>query len=399
MSTRAQQALSGEHSSWPRTIPFSRPDISEEEIAAVVNTLRSGWLSIGPETQAFEAEFAGLVSARHAIGVSSATAGLHLGLNALGVGAGDEVLVPTFTFASTGATVVHAGAYPRLVDCDPEHLNIDLSDAARKCTRCTKVVVPVHFAGHPCPMDEVQGMAAERELAIVEDAAHALPAKYHGRSIGSLSPITVFSFYATKNITTGEGGMVTTDDAVLAERVRGRRLHGMTREAWRRYSGGPWRYDISYPGFKYNMTDIAAALGRVQLKRLPVLQARREALVGRYQSALADLEEIELPVSDPGIQHAWHLYVVRLQLERLRISRDEVIRCLNDAGIGTSVHFVPLHQHSYYRDVLGYRDEQFPHATAAAERIISLPLYSRMEPADVDYVAETLRAILRYNRR
>ena len=251
-------------------LPFPSPvPIGEEEIAAVVDTLRSGWLSMGPKAVAFEERFAAAVGAPHGVAVSSATAGLHLGLDALGIGPGDEVLVPTLTFTSTAATVLHVGATPRLVDCEPDTLNMCPADAARKWTPRTKLIVPVHFGGHPCDMDALQALAAPHGTPVMEDAAHALPASYRGRKIGSLADLTVFSFYATKNLTTGEGGMVTTADGALADRIRQRRLHGMTRDAWKRYSdAGSWRYDVAYPGFKYNMTDINAALGLVQLRRL-----------------------------------------------------------------------------------------------------------------------------------
>ena len=381
-------------------IPFARPDIGEEEIASVVDTLRSGWLSIGPKTAAFEQQFAAAVDAPHGISVSSATAGLHLGLDALGIGPGDEVLVPTITFTSTAATVLHVGATPCLVDCEPDTLNLDVADAARKWTSRTRAIVPVHFAGHPCDMHAVRELAQARGGAVMEDAAHALPAAYRGQRIGSISALTVFSFYATKNLCTGEGGMVTTADAELADRIRQRRLHGMTRDAWKRYSdAGSWRYDVAYPGFKYNMTDINAALGIVQLRRLDGMQAERRRVVAGYRAALADEEALQLPVSRPEVEHAWHLFVVRVRPERLRIDRDEVIRELTAAGIGTSVHFIPLHEHSYYRDHLGVHAESLPVAAREWQRIISLPLYPGLRDADVERVAETLRDILRRHRR
>ena len=381
-------------------LPFHRPSVGEEEIAAVVDTLRSGWLTMGPKTQRFETEFARAVGAPSAVAVSSATAGLHLALDALGIGPGDEVLVPTLTFASTAATVIHVGARPVLIDSDRDTLNLSVVDAARRCTARTKAVIAVHFGGHPCPMDELGALARDRGLAVIEDAAHALPAAYKGRPIGSVSPVTVFSFYATKNLTTGEGGMVTTADAELAERVRTRRLHGMTRDAWKRYTAeGSWRYDVSYPGFKYNMTDMNAALGLVQLGRLPELQRRRLSLVRRYCELLGDVEELELPHCRPEVEHAWHLFTLRLQLERLRIDRAAVIRLLTEAGIGTSVHFIPLHEHSYYRDVLGHRADSFPQASAEWPRIISLPLFPHMPLADVERVATTVRRIVRAHRR
>jgi dTDP-4-amino-4,6-dideoxygalactose transaminase len=383
-----------------REVPFSMPDIGDEEIAAVVETLRSGWLSTGPQTLAFEREFAESIGAGTAIAVSSATAGLHLGLDATSIGPGDEVLIPTLTFTSTAATVVHVGATPRLVDVEPDTLNICVEDAARKCGPRTKAIVPVHFAGHPCRMDAILELAAERKLLVMEDAAHAPAALYRGRRIGTISPLTVFSFYATKNLTTGEGGMITTGDLDLAERLRTRRLHGMTKDSWKRYTAeGSWRYDVSYPGFKYNMTDVAAAMGRVQLRRLPAMQACRRRLVARYRERLQDVDAIELPSCHADVEHAWHLFVVRVRPKMLTIGRDEVIRLLNAAGIGTSVHFIPLHEHSYYRSALGTDAAQLPRASDAAARIISLPLFSRMRIDEVDYVAGVLTEIMRRHRR
>ena len=382
-------------------LPFHKPSIGEEEIAAVVDTLRSGWLTMGPKTRAFEEAFAERIGVPHAVAVSSATAGLHLGLDALGIGQGDEVLVPTVTFASTAATVIHAGARPILVDCEADTLNMSVADAARKWTPRTKAIVPVHFGGHPCDMDAILSLAAEHRVPVMEDAAHALPARYRGRTIGTISTLTVFSFYATKNLATGEGGMVVGDDAELLERVRGRRLHGMTRDAWKRYSkDGSWRYDVAYPGFKYNMTDMNAALGLVQLQRLATMQARRDEIVARYQGALADVADLlELPTVHPHVEHAWHLFPVRVRAEQLRIGRDELIQELSAAGVGTSVHFIPLHEHSYYRDVLGARASDLPVATREWQRIVSLPLYPGLTDVDVDRVADTLRAILRRHRR
>jgi perosamine synthetase len=383
-----------------RELPFALPDITEEEIDAVVDTLRSGWLSTGPKTLAFEEEFARAIGARHGIAVSSATAGLHLGLDAAGIGPGDEVIVPTLTFASTAATVIHTGASPRLVDSDPDTLNLSVEDVSRKIGAKTKAIVPVHFGGHPCPMDAIESLAKQHGLFVMEDAAHAPQAAFRGRRIGTLSDVTVFSFYATKNLTTGEGGMMTTDDAQLNERIRSRRLHGMTKDAWKRYTAeGSWRYDVSYPGFKYNMTDLAAAMGRVQLRRLPQMQTWRLALVERYQQAFADVEALELPVTRADVEHAWHLYYIRIRPEMLRITRDEMIREINSAGVGTSVHFIPLHEHSYYHDVLGYRAEDFPHATDATSRLISLPLFTRMTADDVDFVADVVTGVVHRHRR
>ena len=382
-------------------LPFHRPSIAEEEIDAVVDTLRSGWLTMGPKTKSFEEAFATAFGAPQAIAVNSATAGLHLGLDALGIGPGDEVLVPTLTFASTAATVIHRGARPVLVDCEPDTLNLCVADAARKWTARTKAIVPVHFAGHPCDMDAILALAAAHGTPVMEDAAHAVSARYRGRVIGTISDLTVFSFYATKNLATGEGGMVTGADGELMDRIRSRRLHGMTRDAWKRYSkDGSWRYDVAYPGFKYNMTDMNAALGLVQLRRLPAMQADRARIVAQYRAGLADVEDLlELPTSRPDVEHAWHLFVVRVRPERLRVGRDEVIEALTAAGIGTSVHFIPLHEHSYYRDTLGARPEDVPIAAREWQRCLSLPLYPGLTTTDVARVTDTLRAILRRQRR
>jgi perosamine synthetase len=384
----------------PRQVPFYRPDIGDEEIAAVVQTLRSGWLTVGPQTQAFEQAFAQAVGAGHAVAVNSCTAGLHLALDALDLQPGDEVITSALTFTATGATIVHAGGRPVLADCTPDTLNLDPSDVVRKLTPRTRALVPVHFAGHPAPMDELLEIARQHRLTVIEDAAHALPASYRGRRVGAIGDVTAFSFYATKNLTTGEGGMLTLADPVLADRLRVRRLHGMSRDAWRRYSAeGSWRYDVSYPGFKYNMTDTAAAMGLVQLRRLPELDRRRKHLVALYSELLCDVPELELPVTRPDVESAWHLYIVRPRPERLSIHRDTLIELLKQDGIGTGVHFIPLHLHSYYRDAFGYRPEDFPVAAAAAERILSLPLYTLMSDDDVRYVATTLRRIVDAHRR
>ena len=381
-------------------VPFSRPDIGEEEIAAMTDAVRSGWLTMGPRTQEFEKSFAEWAGAPHAVAVNSCTAALHLALNAAGIGPGDEVITSTLTFAATGATIVHAGAEPVLADVTADTLNIDPEDVARKITKRTRALVPVHFAGHPAPMEELGEIARAHGLVVIEDAAHALPATYRGQRIGNISDLTAFSFYATKNLTTGEGGMLTVRDDEVADRVRMRRLHGMSRDAWRRYSAsGSWRYDVSYPGFKYNMTDPAAAMGLVQLRRLPELHRRRLELVGLYDRALADVAQLQRPIVRPDVESAWHLYAIRVRPERLRIHRDEVIELLRARGVGTGVHFIPLHLHSYYRDAFGLTPGDFPVASAAIEELISLPLYTRMTDGDVAYVVDTLKGVLDENGR
>jgi perosamine synthetase len=400
-TAKSAESLQTEKSTTPaHSIPFYRPDVGEEEIAAVVETLRSGWLTVGPRTQRFEHEFAKKIGSAHAVAVSSCTAALHLALDALSLKPGDEVVTSTLTFTATGATIIHAGGTPVLADCDPETLNLDPADVLRKITPRTRAIVPVHFAGHPAAMDEILQIARQHRLTVIEDAAHALPASYRGRRIGTIGDLTAFSFYATKNLTTGEGGMLTTADEALAERLQTRRLHGMSRNAWRRYStSGTWRYDVSYPGFKYNMTDMAAAMGLVQLRRLPALHRRRHQIAALYTELLADMPQLQLPVSRPEVEHAWHLYVVRMRPEQLRIHRDEVIEELKAAGVATSVHFIPLHLHSYYSERFGYRPEDFPIASAAADTILSLPLFTLMCNDEVRYVAATLQRILDANRR
>lgn len=375
----------------PRTVPFHRPAIGEEEIEAVVDTLRSGWLTMGPKTRAFEEAFATAVSARHAVAVNSCTSALHLGLNALNLRPGDEVITSTYTFAATAATIIHAGGRPVLVDCTPETLNLDPDDVARKVTPRTRVLVPVHFAGHPAPMDAIAALAHAHGLPVLEDAAHALPAAYRGRPIGSLSDLTAFSFYATKNVTTGEGGMLTTNSDELADVLRVRRLHGLSYDAWRRYTAqGTWRYEILYPGFKYNTTDINAAMGLVQLRRAEALRAARAAHAQRYLEMLRGVPGLTLPTIDADIEHAWHLFVVRVDPSRVHLTRDQLIEELKAAGIGTSVHFIPVHMHPYYRDNFGYAPADFPVASQAAEQAMSLPLFPTMEPEDVAYVADIL---------
>jgi len=384
----------------PTSLPFYRPDIGEEEIAAVVETLRSGWLTVGPRTHEFEQAFGEYIGAPHAVAVSSCTAALHLALDALDLQPHDEVITSTLTFTATGATIIHAGARPVLVDCTPDTLNLDPADVARKITARTRAIVPVHFAGHPAAMDDILALARSHQITVVEDAAHALPASYRGRRIGTIGNVTAFSFYATKNLCAGEGGMLTTADAAIVERLRTRRLHGMSRDAWRRYSSeGSWRYDVSYPGFKYNMTDTAAALGLVQLRRLPAMHQRRQELARQYSELLAECAALQLPVTLPDVEHAWHLYAVRLRPERLDIHRDGVIEELKAAGIASQVHFIPLHLHSFYRDAFGYRPEDFPVASDAAETLLSLPFFTLMSDDDVRLVAVTLRRILDAHRR
>lgn len=382
----------------PSFLPFALPELGEEEIAEVVDTLRSGWVTTGPKVQRFEAAFAAFLGepGLHCVAVNSATAGLHLALEALGIGPGDEVITTTHTFTATAEVVRYLGADVKLVDIDPATLNISPALVEAAITPRTKAIVPVHYAGLAADMPALLALARRHGLKVVEDAAHALPTTSEGRLVGTLdSDAAVFSFYANKTITTGEGGMLVTRDAALAARARTMRLHGMNRDAFDRYTAKvpSWYYEVVAPGFKYNLTDIAAALGLHQLKRLPGFQQHREMLAARYDQALAGLPLLLPPRPPAGQTHAWHLYVVRL-LPQARAGRDAVIESLFAAGIGCSVHYIPLHLHPYWRERYALQPAQFPHSQQAYEQMISLPLYTRMGPAEVDRVAAALRAVL-----
>jgi len=382
-------------------LPFHRPELGEAEITAVVDCLRSGWLTTGPRCREFEQRFASYVGAEHAVAVNSCTAGLHLALEALGIGPGDGVLVPTMTFTATAEVVQYLGATPVLVDVDPLTLNLDVEDAERRLLAFpgqVRAIIPVHFAGLPCDMHAVSSLALRYGLSVVEDAAHALPAEYLGRRVGTLGDVASFSFYATKNITTGEGGMITTNDANLAARMRCMSLHGISRDAWKRYTAeGSWYYEVVAAGFKYNMTDIAAALGLAQLDRCEAMRARRAEIAAEYTRQFAPVECLEVPAAgEPWTGHAWHLYPLRLRLDRLDIDRAQFIDQLRSLGIGTSVHFIPLHLHPHYRDRFRYRPSDFPTATAIYPQLVSLPLYSAMTDAEVEQV---ITAVLHLCRR
>lgn len=378
-------------------IPFARPDIGDAETEAVVRAMRSGWVTTGPETKAFEQEFADYLGGGvHAVAVNSATAGLHLALEAIGIGPGDEVIAPTLTFTATVEVARYLGADAVLVDVDPITLNIDPDRIEAAVTPRTKAILPVHYGGLACDMDAIFAIAWRHGLHVVEDAAHALPTTVGGQPVGQLdSAVSVFSFYANKTMTTGEGGMAVTRDAALAARMRVMRLHGISRDAFDRFTSTTpaWYYEIVAPGFKYNMTDMAAALGRVQLQRLPGFVARRQALATRYLRELSGLPLV-LPVDAPsGDTHAWHLFVLRLS-DEARVSRDDVIQRLSDAGIGTSVHYVPLHRQPYWRDRYGLTPDQFPVADLAYQRTFSIPLFTAMSDDEQSRVIDALRAIL-----
>ena len=381
-------------------LPFAMPDIGEAEAESVMETLRSGWLTTGPKVRRFEADFAEYVGCRHAVAVNSATAALHLALNAVGLEEGDEVLVPTMTFAATAEVVLYFKARPVLVDCRPETLNLDPDQLEKAITAKTKAIMPVHIAGQGCDMDRILEIASDNDLRVIEDAAHALPARYREKMIGTIGDITCFSFYATKTITTGEGGMAVTENPEWAERMRIMGLHGISKDAWKRYTAeGSWYYEVLYPGFKYNLTDIAAAIGIEQLKKCTHFWEVRQRYATLYNEGFQDVPAVITPYVAPEVQHAWHLYVIQLDLERLRIGRNEFIALLKAEGIGTSVHFIPLHLHPYYRDAFGYGPADFPHASFVFERIVSLPIYPKMTDADVQRVIDTVRRLVRQHRR
>ena len=401
------------HSIRETFLPYALPSIGEEEIAEVVDSLRSGWVTTGPKVKRFESDFAEYVGSKHAIAVNSCTAGLHIALTALGVGFDDEVIVPTLTFCSTANVVVHLGARPVLVDVG-EDFGVTPEAIEAAITRRTKAIVPVHYSGQACDLEAIYEVAARHNLAVVEDAAHAVGAAYHGHKIGSdalplslpgrggqgVRVITVFSFYAIKNMTTGEGGMITTADDELAKHMRLLTLHGMSRDAWKRYtSAGSWYYEVVLPGYKDNMTDIQAALGIHQLRRLGGFIITRQRYAHLYDEAFADLQEVETPVVRSDRNHVYHLYVIRLGLDRLAIDRAQFIEALKAHDVGASVHFIPVHLHPFYQERFGYRRGDLPQAEATYERIVSLPLYPRMTEADVCDVIQAVRHIVTTNRR
>ena len=381
-------------------LPFHRPSIGEEEIREVEDTLRSGWITTGPKTKRFEEEFRRYIGCGHALAVSSCTAGLHLALVASGVGRGDEVVTTPYTFAATGEVILQVGARPVFVDVCEGGFNMDPERIREAVTSRTKAIIPVHFAGEPCRMEEIIQVAREHDLVVVEDAAHALGAEYDGRKVGTIGDITAFSFYATKNITTAEGGMVTTDDPDIADKISILSLHGISRDAWKRYSSeGSWYYEVLYAGYKYNMTDVQAAMGLHQLRKLPDFLKVREEYVRMYDEGFGDMPEVVLPPRPRNGRHAWHLYVIRLRLEMLEIGRNEFVEALRAENIGTSVHFIPLHLHPYYRETFGFGWGDFPNAEDAYKRAISLPLYPEMTPEDVEDVIRAVRKVVMENRK
>ena len=383
-----------------REIPFHKACLGEEEIAALASVIRSGWITMGPKTIEFEQRFAGYLGARHAIAVSSGTAALHLALDAAGIQPDDEVLIPTNTFTATGEVVKYLGARPVLVDVDAATLNIDPADAARKITSRTRAIMPVHLAGQPCDMDSIHALASAHNLHVIEDAAHALPSEFGGVRIGAISEMTAFSFYATKTLTTGEGGMLTTNNDDYAARLRMMRLHGISGDAWKRYGrNGTWYYEVVEAGYKYNLTDMQSALGLVQLAKCDAMDKMRERIAARYTAAFDEIDSLEPPRVHKNRKTSWHLYILRLHLDQLRIDRAQFIVELKERGVASSVHFIPLHLHPLYQRSYGYRPGDMPVAEEQFERYLSLPIYPGMTDADVDYVISAVSDIADRFRR
>ncbi|HVC43384.1 MAG TPA: DegT/DnrJ/EryC1/StrS aminotransferase family protein [Candidatus Binataceae bacterium] len=392
-----------------RQVPFHRPSIGLDEEREVLEALRSGWITTGPKAKQFEQDFAAYVGARHALAVAHCTGALHLALFALGIGPGDEVITTPFTFTATAEVMGYLGARPVFVDIEPDTFNIDPEKIEAALAsgdhRRVRALMPVHFAGQACDMDRIGAIARRHDLRIVEDAAHAVGSArvLDGRGmtrIGTIGDLSCFSFYATKNITCAEGGMITTADDALAARIAVASLHGMDRDAWKRYdSTGSWFYEIHDTGFKYNLSDVHAAIGLAQLRRADQLMSRRQAIARAYNQAFAADPAIEVPVTVAGVEHAWHLYITRLRLDALRIDRNRFVELMRERGVGVSVHCIPLHTMDFYQRRYGYRAGQFPIAEAVYSRCFSLPIFPAMSDEDIAHVIESVLAIAREYRR
>lgn len=380
-------------------VPYHRPSLGLEETEAVRDVLDSGWLTTGVKTQHLEAAISSMVGADHAVALNSATAALHLALASCGVGPGDEVVIPTHTFAATGEVVFYMGATPVLVDVHEDTLNVDPVCIEKAITSKTKAIIPVHYGGQAAEMDTILELAGDN-MVVIEDAAHALPTRYGDRMVGSIGLVTAFSFYANKTVTMGEGGVLTTNDEEIAAIARRLSLHGLSRDAWDRFkTGASWEYDIVDAGYKYNLTDIAAAIGCVQLEKAEDLRGQRQTIAARYDSVFNEREDLAPLVVKQPDDSAWHLYVIRLELEKLTIDRDEFIRQMTESGIGTSVHYKPLHLHTLYKDRLAHTPSDFPIATRQFERIVSLPLFPDMSTQQVEEVIDAVTSILDAARR
>jgi dTDP-4-amino-4,6-dideoxygalactose transaminase len=374
---------------------FGNPAIEEAEIKEVEDTLRSGWLGTGPKTSRFEEDFKNYIGCKHAIAVNSCTAGLHLALDAIGVRRGDEVITSPMTFASTANVIVHLGAKPVFVDIDRATMNIDPSKITQVITSKTKAIIPVHMAGHPCRMDQIIKIAKDYNIAIVEDAAHAIEAQFKGMKVGNIGDITAFSFYVTKNVCTGEGGMVTTNNDAWADEMRIKRLHGLSRDAWKRYSTEGFKpYDVIYAGYKYNMTDIQASLGIHQLARVEKNLDIRKKYWAMYNEAFSDMPELIIPSEETDVKHARHLYTLLINPDVLKIDREYIIRALKAENIGTGVHFVALHLHKFYRETFGFKRGDYPNAEFVSDNTFSLPLSAKLSEKDVQDVIFAVKKIV-----
>jgi len=381
-------------------IPFHKPHITEDEITEVLDSLRSGWLTMGPKTISFEEKFKEYIGSKNAVSMNSCTAGLHLALKAIDLKEGDEVILPAITFTATAEVITYFGARPVLADVEEQTLNIDAARIEEKITKKTRAIIPVHYAGQPCDMDEICDLARRRNLSVIEDAAHAIPASYKGRRIGTIGDLTCFSFYATKSLTTGEGGMVTTENSEWAERVRILRLHGISRDAWKRYTNeGSWYYEVLDAGYKYNMTDIQASLGVAQLRKVDWMRERRRRIAETYTEAFRSIEEVHAPHVKSDRESAWHLYVVALDLGALTIDRNRFMEELKGMGTMSSVHFIPLYRHPYYRNTFQYSPLGFPVSERIYDRIVSLPIYPGMTDEEVLRVVESVEHVVKKFRR
>jgi perosamine synthetase len=382
-------------------IPFHRPSLGKEELDAVTRVLDSKWLTTGAVTRTFESEFANYIGCKHALAVNSGTAALQLALDAIGLRPGDEVLVPSYTFTATAEVITYFGARPILCDSIENGFNIDPVDVSKRINGNSRAIIPVHIAGEPCDVNALRALADNNGLRVIEDAAHTLPASYKGRRIGCTSELTAFSFYATKTITTGEGGMLTTDDDAYAQRASLMRLHGISGDAWKRYSkDGSWFYEVQEAGYKLNLCDLLGALGSAQLKRCDQFMERRHLIANRYRARFAEIEELENPpdAGEDG-QHSWHLFILRIRPGMLELDRDSFIRELKKAGIGTSVHFIPLHLHPFYAREYGYKPGDFPNAEDAYSRCISLPIYPDMSDEEISRVIQAVEQIVCSKRK
>lgn len=376
-------------------IPFHKPYITIDEITEVLDSLKSGWITMGPKTIEFESKFREYLDAKNAVSMNSCTACLHLALNAIGLKESDEVIVPTVTFTATAEVVTYFKARPVLVDVEADTCNINTSLIESKITKKTKAIMPVHFAGQLCDMDEICDIARKYNLMVIEDAAHSMPATYKDRKVGTIGDISCFSFYATKSLTTGEGGMATTENDEWADNMRVSRLHGISKDAWKRYTGeGSWYYEVESAGFKYNMTDIQASMGLAQLRKIDWMWQKRKEIADCYTGALSSRDDIAVPYVKADRVSGWHLYVVKLNLDALSIGRNQFIEELKKRGVMTSVHFIPLHKHPYYMTAFNYDHRDFPAADSIYERIISLPIYPGMSNEDVGHVIYAVDDVL-----